>query len=400
MKMRFSNKVLFLFPLVLFFLAACVPVQLAAKDGEATPKPTASLATTDDFMLTGIPEATQTPTLQGPPTDPIGTMLQNAKAMEFVPITAPTRVLRNPITISDGVILTYDATVTIPEATAYSIILAEGTDFSEEDLLRLRTLFPASQDAMEGEHATNKNSFFYIAGGDGFVARKNCMFYELDWQPAEKALFDEPILLTRGEAQPIAEQALHDMGATDYVLETAEEAILLRSNVQGEEYAASKGWDFVFVPQINGLPYHNYTGWFGNDHDPIWYYPTMSNYIWIYVDEQGISRVSWRCGAKIEKVVKENVELLSLDEAVTLANARFARLHPNMLGEGLVDIRVENIRLAAMVLGNSQDAKNAYSVPVWEFEYSITDSSAYRRICVLAMNAVDGGTVEAIEFPF
>ena len=377
--------------------ADVTPLQQQRKTADATAQP--EQGAEPDMAQTETPIDTPPPAPQRP-ADPIGAFIGSLQPAAFQPVTAPSRVLRNPEVIGDGVTLTYDASVTIPQASAYAVTRMAAATFSERELQRLRTLFDVPETMGEGAYSGSENGFYY-ARYSADVTRKTWVHYELDWLQAEIALFDEPIPLTRAQTQPVAERMLAEMGAADYVLDDADEAIAIGYDAAGEPYAVSKGWEYVFVPQSDGLPRHAYGGWFGSGRDPAFYTSALREYIWLYVDEQGVSRVSWHKGARTEETVMPNVALLSLDEAVALANARFARMYRlDEQYDGGYDIRVQGIRLAAMLLANDREATEAYSVPVWEFEYSVKWQDAYRTICVLPFNAVDGGAVMAAEFPF
>lgn len=393
------------------FTTACIPAFSATQKGDVVIIGGAD-GPTEIFVAEGEGEAEGTlataqapaqanplPAAMAASANPIGDFVESVQPAPFTPVTAPSRVIRNPQSVNDGVLLTYDADVTVPQASAYSVVRMAAQSFSDAELARLRTLFDVPENAADGQYHASKNGFYYNRY-QADVTRKTWIYYELDWQPDEIALFDEPIPLSRTQTQPIAEKALLEMGAKGYVLDSADEAIAIGRDAQGTPTAISKGWEYVFVPQSNGLPRHAYSGWSSIENDPICYYNTMSDYVWIYVDEAGVSRVSWHCFSEEEAVVAENVALISLDEVIALANARFALIQRNEFATADFDIRVQNIRLAAMLLGNDSDAAVAYSVPVWEVEYSISYGDGYRTLCVLPFNAVDGGAVMQVDFPF
>ena len=414
---RFARILAVLLCLVVFvgcFTTACVPAREIVTDGNAKATDGNARATdgnakatdgnakaTDGNASAAQPSGEDERPIILPPADPIGEFVKNLQPAAFSPITAPSRVIRNPKIVSGNVMLTYDASVTIPEASAYAVARMSTGRFSDEELEGLRKLFNVSEKNAEGQYSSGENGFYYCRYNAG-VTRKTWVHYELDWQPEAIALFDDPILLTRAQTQPIAEKALADMGADGYVLDTADEAIAIGHDADGKPYAISKGWEYVYVPQSSGLPQHYYGGWFGGPNDPIFYQSAHMERIWLYVDEQGVSRVEWTRGMQTEETIVENVALISLDEAIALADERFARLYRH--SDANFDIRVQNIRLAAMPLANSRDATEAYCVPVWEFEYSVAFGNSvhdtYRTICVLPFNAVDGGAVFAAEFPF
>ncbi len=364
-------------------------IQSAAAEASAAPA-----------QATPVPTPAVTP--KTPSADPVGDFVKGVKDGAFLPVTAQTHVIRNPVAISDCVTLTYDANVTIPEARAYSITQMSKRTFSEADIAKLCKLFSVPENVSEERFSTSENDFYYCRYPNAYVTRSNWMHYELDWQPEEIAPFDDPPMLTRAETQPIAEKALADMGAKGYVLESADEAMAMGSDQQGNSVAVSRGWEYVFVPQTDGLPRHDYGGGFGSDRDPIRYDKALPESVWLYIDEQGVSRVSWRCARKTEARVVNNAPLLPLSEILALANARFANMYQqNDQFKGHFNIHVLEIRLAAMVLGNSRDATETYSVPVWELEYTVTtDGNVYRDLCVLPFNAVDGGAILSVRYPY
>lgn len=381
------------------FTTACVPGRELTTDGNATATDGNAYATDGNARAAQPADEENLPVIV-PPADPIGEFLKSLRpAAAFVPITAPSRVIRNPESISDGVMLTYDASVTIPEASAYAVTRVSQQGFSEEEIQSLRGLFDVPENPAEGQYSGSEKGFYYNRYDTGLnLTRKTWVHYEQDWHPDVTALFDEPNPLARAETQAVAEKALADMGAVDYVLDSVDEAIVIGSDADGKPYAISRGWEYTYVRQSNGLPRHDYGSWSSGYRDPAFYYCPVLERLWLYIDEQGVSRVDWSRRMQEHETIAENVALISLEEAITLANERFERLYSR--GGDDIDIRIQNIRLAAMLLANDREAAVAYSVPVWEFEYSVAYGNLHRVIYVLPFNAVDGGTVLAAEFPF
>lgn len=325
--------------------------------------------------------------------------------------------------IAPGVTLRIQGEVTQPTHGALQVIKVEKQSMTKDGFVSMlewlqpetdwsysETVEPVRTDATckvngtdySASYYTNsgdKTSGFYYSADSGMIPREGNLMNDQELMDDWGALLEMEIPVDKEWALAQAEAALKQLGVTDMRLQAAERACQFTNN--DIENPITKGWDFVFVPSLGGLPVYYRNGATGYN-DSI--YPTVMNpCISIYVTQLGVEMVDWRYVYKRTEVLQEDVAILSYESVLDVAIERLTKHHETWNGNDLT-LTIIGMQLAAGIIGDDMVSDGeAFSlhptqgrlVPVWEVIYTTEEAGSewYNYTMVLPFCALDGGAM-------
>ena len=225
------------------------------------------------------------------------------------------------------------------------------------------------------------------------------------WVMAGEAYPGEPkgttlqnVKLTQAEAEAMAQAFLEQAGLTYLGLAEAEKARILQ-DITFE--TLSEGWQLIYVRSDGGcIPvyyYNQQTGYLyqrSEDYAPRWYPEALR----LYVDENGIQSFEWSRPLEIVETMNENVLLLEFDEIreqITQAIAHgYAYMSEKMGGSGNYAVTVNRIVLTNVLVPMRDTVEYQMLVPAWLVFYQQQMGAAEPLTAFIAVNAVDGSTID------
>ena len=215
-------------------------------------------------------------------------------------------------------------------------------------------------------------------------------------EPAGTTL--ENVKLTQAEAEAAAQAFLEQAGLTYLGLAEAEKARLLKY-VTYE--TLSEGWLLTYVRSDGGcIPVYYQNQQSGvlyqrsEDYAPRWY-PEV---VYLFVDENGVQKLEWRNPLEIVETMNENVLLLEFDEIrgqITQAIEHgYAYMSEKMGGSRQHEVTVTSIVLTNVLVPMRDTVEYQMLVPAWLVFYQQQMGAAEPLTAFIAVNAVDGSTID------
>ncbi|MEZ4627765.1 MAG: hypothetical protein R2912_06670 [Eubacteriales bacterium] len=221
--------------------------------------------------------------------------------------------------------------------------------------------------------ADHQFSFFHE---DAIVYREGFLVGDVEMEQEFGEIIREPISLTLEEAKAKAESLLAQSGIQGWALDSAERACMFNAN--DTDSVLSRGWDFVYMLNNSGLMVHYYGGSTGGKNDQLDYCGSDAGYLWIYVDESGISRINWVNRYRPRVPEFTNVEIIGVEDALRLAKERLTRLYGDLKTDTKYDIEIYAIRLIVDasplrigrtswgVFDDNEQRNMVHMVPTWD----------------------------------
>ena len=335
-----------------------------------------------------------------------------------------------------GLSLTVNAEITIPQAEGYGVRQCGRDEFSIEEYQTLidyflpnakwvpnqtdpgfqtngaydlskadfsnRTTFSVEQNGemFSVSMGADQHMFFFERAG-GIVYREEYLVGDVEMEQQFGDVIREPIALTREAAQSQADQVLTDLNIRDWQLDGAERACMLESG--NTDNVLSRGWAFIYVLSNAGLPVHEYrsSGW--KPIDQLAYWKVDEGSFMIYVDDQGVSALYWYKRYKPESATYSSVDIIGVDEALTLAKVRIARIYDWGVNSPIREIEIYAIRLSSMLIAYSDEIGDTpyqddqydrvYMIPTWDVSCRITRVYGSVEYTTLPFCATDGGAI-------
>ena len=354
----------------------------------------------------------------------------------FVYPVSDKHITREPETLSGGVRILVDADVVIPQAAGYGVrqcdrfgftlenyqtlidflmphadwlpsadttaILPDGTlDLSKVNLEEGTTLtaevigFPYTRSLYASEHV------FSVCRDDAIVYREGFLVGDEEMEQEFGEVIREPISLTQEAAKAKADELLSTLGMQDWALDSAERACMFQDGLA--KNVLSRGWDFVYMLSNGGLPVHYYSGASGGGKDKLDYRGADAGWLWVYVDDSGISRVYWINRYKPGPPEYTNVAIIGVEDALRLAKERLTRIYGEAKSDGGFDIEIYSIRLSSMLLAYSDEQvagsydleqrDMAHMVPTWDISCREVFPGGEGEFLTLPFCATDGGSI-------
>ena len=206
------------------------------------------------------------------------------------------------------------------------------------------------------------------------------------------------VKISQAEAEAMAEAFLEQAGLTYLGLAEAEKARIL----QGTTYETlSEGWQLIYVRSDGGcIPvyyYNQQTGYLyqrSEDYAPRWYPEALR----LYVDENGVQEMEWDRPLEIVETMNENVLLLEFDEIrgqITQAIEHgYAYMSEKMGGSRQHEVTVTSIVLTNVLVPMRDTVDYQMLVPAWLVFYQQQMGAAEPLTAFIAVNAVDGSTID------
>ena len=354
----------------------------------------------------------------------------------FVYPVSDKHITREPMTLTGGVRILVDADVVIPQATGYGVrqcnrfgftlenyqtlidflmphadwvpsentsaILPDGTlDLSKLDLENGTTLTAEviGQPYMLSFYASEH--VFSVGRDDAIVYREGFLVGDEEMEREFGEVIREPISLTQEAAKAKADELLATLGVKDWALDSAERACMFQEGIA--QNVLSRGWDFVYMLQNGGLPVHYYGGSSGGGKDKLDYYGADAGWLWVYVDDSGISRVYWINRYQPGPPEPANVAIIGVEEALQLAMERLTRMYDETQSDGGYDVEIDSIRLSSMLLAYSDEQvwgvydneqrDMAHMVPTWDISCHEVFANGEGTYFTLPFCATDGGYI-------
>ena len=206
------------------------------------------------------------------------------------------------------------------------------------------------------------------------------------------------VKLTQEEAEAAAKAFLEHAGLAYLGLAEAEKARILQSTTYE---TLSEGWQLTYARSDGGcIPVYYFNQQSGylyqrsEDYAPRWYPEALR----LYVDENGIQCVNWRFPLEIVETMNENVLLLEFDEIkeqITKAiELGYAYMSEKMGGSRQHEVTVNRIVLTNVLVPMRDTVDYQMLVPAWLVFYQQRMGSAEPLTAFIAVNAVDGSTID------
>lgn len=247
-------------------------------------------------------------------------------------------------------------------------------------------------------------SYFSYGAKDIYVIRESYFVNDPEIEYDYGEAVREPIEMTAAEARPQAEAVLEALGASGLMLQSAERACWFDTGEDGAQMVLSRGWDFIYVPNNNGLPVYYRGGRSGNSriYGERFYAEPIREMLSVYVDDTGVARIYWPGMCVQTEVLEDDVELLPYGTILEKAKARLAERYMKAYEQGgsKLELVVTKIQLAAAIVSDEamSEAEAFQSggitgrlVPVWEVicTVGVAGEEPYETF-VLPYCAVDG----------
>ena len=354
---------------------------------------------------------------------------------------SPKHIDEMNVDYGNGVSLTVNADVIIPQAAGYGVRQCNATGFGIDDYRRMIDYFLpnakwvtnstesgfqnneefdlsemdfSNRATLSGEQGGimftvsmgAEQHMFYFERAGGIVYREGYLVGDEEMERDFGAMIREPITLTREAAQAQADQVLIDLGIRDWQLDEAERACMIEDG--NASNVMSRGWDFGYVLSSAGLPARGNSGWLGMKYDSLDYCASDAGWIWIYVDDRGVTCFYWMNRYEPRETMFTNVEIIGVDAAMTLAKARLARI----FGEGYTGVsQIEffEIRLSSLLIAYPDELEaNTYFddemrdmallIPVWNASCCLTYDDGDIEYITMPFCATDGGAISMLYF--
>ena len=354
----------------------------------------------------------------------------------FVYPVSEKHITREPETLAGGVRILVDAEVVIPQAAGYGIRQCDRFGFTLEDYQALIDLLmpqaewlPSANTTAILPNGTLDLSKVYLEAGttltaevigqpytrslhasehvfslgrdDAIVYREGFLVGDEEMEQEFGEVIREPISLTQEAAKKEADELLTTLGVQDWALDSAERACMFEDG--NTQNVLSRGWDFVYMLSNGGLPVHYYGGTSGGGKDKLDYRGSDAGWLWIYVDEGGISRVYWINRYKPRSPQYSNVAILGVEDALRLAKERLTRIYSTLETDVPYDIEIYAIRLSSMLLaysdeqvwgGYDYDQRDmTHMVPTWDVSCRAVFSNGFGEYFTMPFCATDGGSI-------
>ena len=233
----------------------------------------------------------------------------------------------------------------------------------------------------------------FLIAKDRFIFQRRCdtQWHEESWYlPDERPPF-EPIGVPQSDARALADRTLKEMGLTDYAIRDDLTQPCLKERNLIARYA---GYMFFAQRIVDGLPLLASDGWtLPMEHLPSVGAPWGTEYLQLFVTEDGVDSVYWRYPSSIGSAKRES-EFVPFD---TILDRAQRTLRYNFSGEE-TRIIIDEIRLLCGTLQKENDPNVGLVVPLWEFRYRRGTVDWDPRDDddpeVLYLNALDGTYVE------
>ncbi len=360
----------------------------------------------------------------------------NLAQAPFVYPVSDKHITREPETLKGGVRILVDADVVIPQAAGYGIRQCDRFGFTLEDYQKLIDLLmpqaewlPSADNSAilpngtldlskvnleEGTMLTAEvigqpytrtlfasEHVFSVGRDDAIVYREGFLVGDEEMEREFGEAIREPIALTQDAAKAKADELLSTLGARDWVLDSAERACMFEDG--NTQNVLSRGWDFVYMLNNGGLPVHYYGGTSGGGNDKLDYRGSDAGWLWVYVDESGISRVYWINRYKPRSPEYSNVAILGVEDALRLAKERLTRLYGVREVDVPYDVEIYAIRLSSMLLAYSDEPVRGiydydqrdmtHMVPTWDVSCREVFANGGGEYFTLPFCASDGGSI-------
>lgn len=267
---------------------------------------------------------------------------------------------------------------TVPLDTPYTYALPDGKRFRihvSERELTARAYFPRGFEQAES----------MVMDGEAYPG-----------EPAGTTL--QNVKISQEEAEAAAEAFLEHAGLAYLGLAEAEKARILQSTTYE---TLSEGWQLTYARSDGGcIPVYYFNQQSGylyqrsEDYAPRWYPEALR----LYVDENGIQCVNWRFPLEIVETMNENVLLLEFDEIkeqITKAiELGYAYMSEKMGGSRQHEVTVNRIVLTNVLVPMRDTVDYQMLVPAWLVFYQQQMGAAEPLTAFIAVNAVDGSTID------
>ena len=261
--------------------------------------------------------------------------------------------------------------------------------------------------------ALNLYKMIYTSSPNEPTTSEPICFYSWNRASLEKVGLDAnelentlPALAVNNDmARNTADKSLEDMGISDMVYDTCNEAIVVSGDTQYRAYVLE------YVRAINGTPIH-YTDnqvFSGTADERQQMLKENSSYAapWAFekvefiIDDTGIRQFVWESPYVIGEPVAQNTKLLSFDEIQSIFMKMILITNIYQSENADVEINISEARLGLMRITEENSTDTALLVPVWDFFGTVAYKSGGSEttnedslMSRLSINAIDGTIID------